>query len=208
MFVGIETYGNIPRHSLKTSYDEGKFGENRTWEHFEGRNGDGRGAFWRWLREITKRIYDNDNLEYLMSKIVYTNLHKCQVRPGKNATEDEFDVSKYYLEPNSLKHCIQDARWIHKEIDYLNPKNIVIFSGRKYDGLIARILYESLGGKPNEITYFPYRNYGITPNEQKKKDIFMHFKDAHARRYIITNHPQYTSPLIKEEIIKIIKQNK
>lgn len=69
---------------------------------------------------------------------------------------------------------------------------------------------ESLFGNIDLFSYFDYRGYDISRNDQRKRknrDIFIHQKRGD-RRYIKTNHPQGTPHEVKHAIIDIIKQSK
>lgn len=201
MFIGIESYSNSPR----------KPGEKMQCQPFDTKqiralflknseeSGITNSPFWNWVNEISTRVL-NEEPEEAFTKIAYSNLHKCQSRKNK----EDFDDPTYQLYPKLSQFCIKEEGWILREIEKINPKNVIIFSGVKQDRLLAKLLLEKIfPGEDREITTFDCRLYTKEHKDRCKKDIFIRFK-KNSRRYIITNHPQGSPDEIKEEIIRKI----
>jgi len=208
MFVGIESYCNDPRTNCdKTYYD--KFPTEQVERLFfkKKESGVANSPFWNWVREISTRVLspERKHLCEAFSRIAYSNLHKCQSRK-KGSTMEVFCRSNYRINEDLSRNCIQKAGWIYHEIEEIDAKNIIVFAGRKNDGLLARIF---LGDDSRYLKKFDYSKYYLTPRTRemrKDRDVFVHLKDGN-RRFIVTNHPQGTPNEIQEEIIRIIKEN-
>jgi len=211
MFVGIETYSNWPprKDCKKTNYSEFDtalvksmfFKEPISKDKTKNR------PFWNWVNTISTEVTSpKKDAQEAFRRIAYSNLHKCQVR--KDATEKDFDESSYQLDETSFRNCIEKAGWIYKEIQELGAKNIVVFSGHKNENFLARIFLRYNGNRA--LKAFDYSNPRVKPEEHtrfsKRDDLFVHLKDG-SRRFIITNHPQGTPGPLREEIVRIIREN-
>jgi len=211
MFVGIETYCNWPprKGRSKTGYCE--FGTAQVERLFFRKSPEVSGIeyspFWEWVRIISTEVLShNKNHVEAFTRIAYSNLHKCQSK-RKGSTRDDFCRSSYQITEELSRNCIQKAGWIYREIDEIKAKNIIIFSGRKNQGLLARLFLGDDEGRL--LKKFDYGNYDLPPSQREKRksrDIFVHLRDG-ARRFIVTNHPQGTPSEIRNEIVRIIKED-
>jgi len=192
MFVGIETYGNPERTSLDTDYEKSRFKTELIEEYFKEK----KKPFWRWVNEISTSVINSKDEDYVLSCIAYTNLHKCEVRLS------DMDSSNYELDDMSFENCIRNQGWIFKEIEELKPKNVIVFAGRKDEGRLAKLFL----GNEKLFSNFNYSKYSDLTSKQLerwKNDVFIHLRDGD-RRFIITNHPQGTSKIIRSKIIDLI----
>jgi len=203
MFVGIETYCNNKRDNCKEmEYDifdtdqvESLFFEREPEEN-------GYSPFWKWVRRISEEVLEKES-EDAFRHIAYSNLHKCQSR----RREGDFCSSSYEIIEELSRNCIQRAGWIYLEIGEIGAKNVIIFSGRAHECLLARLFLGDNEGRL--VRKFDYSNYDLKQSvleKRKDRDLFVHLRDG-VRRFIITNHPQGTPLKIRDEIIRIIKYN-
>ena len=204
MFVGIETYSRKTKRESRDKIGYEKFKTEQIENLFYGKKESGikYSPFWEWIRVISTKVFSTD-LATAFSQIAYSNLHKCQARKIGSDPDD----SNYQLVKNLSRKCIKEAAWIFHEIEEIKPKNIIIFAGRKENCWLARLLLNN--SDENILTKFNYDNYKLSIDDRRKRknrDLFVHIKDGD-RRFIITNHPQGTPNEIREEIIKIIKQD-
>jgi len=207
MFVGIETYGNTIRKDFnETRYNP--FEQNHLENLFFKRKSGGiqNSPFWNWVNFISTKVLSPGNPEEAFSRIAYSNLHKCQLR-RKGSTDDDFYKPSYQFDEDLSRNCINKAGWIYREIDAIEARNVIIFAGRRYNGLLAKIF---LGyDVDTSIRKFNYDKFDLLPNQRenwKDRDIFVHLRNG-SRRFIVTNHPQGTPSLIRDEIVRIIKEN-
>lgn len=203
MFVGIETYCNNTRDDPKeTEYDifyteqvENLFFESKPEEN-------GCSPFWKWVRKISEEVLEKSS-EEAFKHIAYSNLHKCQSREKGG----DFCSPDYEIIEELSTNCIQKAGWLYREIEKIGAKNVILFSGRACDFLLAKLFLGDIKGAL--IRKFDYSNCDLEQNVLKKRkdrDLFIHLRDRD-RRFIITNHPQGTPREIRNEIIRIIKDN-
>ncbi len=211
MFVGIETYCNWPprRDCTKTCYC--KFPTAQVERLFFSRSREVSGIryspFWEWVRNISTEVLSPErSSKEAFTRIAYSNLHKCQSRK-KGSTEEDFCRSSYQTAPKLSINCIQKGGWIYREIEEIGAKNIIVFSGRKNQHQLAKLF---LGfHKDGTLRTFDYDGYDLTSSQRevrKDRDLFVHLADG-TRRFIITNHPQGTPNEIRDEIIRIVKED-
>ncbi|MFE3846217.1 hypothetical protein ACFL1L_05110 [Thermoplasmatota archaeon] len=190
LFAGIESYGGLElKEKQNPKYDP--FTLNRMNELYFELDKDKKGRrkyypFWRWVRTISEEIIGKEDDSF--HSIAYSNLLKCQARTY-NLDDNEWECFESLCE-----NCIKEIRWIHEEIKYLNPKNVVIFSGIGFDYYLAEMLLDGV------------RPIDIIDKENKitsRKLLFTDFIQGD-QRYIITNHPRYSNQIIKERIIDIL----
>ena len=202
-FVGIETYTNDPRETSEI-VRHNPFNLETTREKFYK----SRSPFWAWIRKISQEIVAKDKIflstrmAYVFERIAWTNLLKCQCRSGNDLSR-----STYEFDERVATNCIQKAKWIFHEIERIDARNIIVFSGRAHEYALARIFLNL--SKDEQVPKFDYTKCDL-PSEKiekwKDRDLFIHLKDAN-RRFIVTNHPQGTPANVREEIIKIIKND-
>ncbi len=197
LFVGIESYagkelklGGTPKYD---TFDDNWVAELYfTCDH-------GRSPFWRWVKNIAESIIqkEEDSFRY----IAWSNLLKCQARKI-NIDDSDFEPNEFLC-----RNCIQNARWIFKEIRELQPYNVIIFSGRKDGCFLSKIFLNDDRGIL--IKKFDYSGYDLpsrTLKIRKNRDLFTHLKIGE-QRIILTNHPRGTPLEIRDEIIRIISDN-
>jgi hypothetical protein len=199
MFVGIETYCNKPRDKFSDT-EYGVFDQKQIEDLFFKRKESGitNSPFWNWVNSIATEVLSPGNPEDAFSRIAYSNLNKCQSR-RKDASEADFCDSSYKLSETLSRNCIQWQRWIFKEIDKIDARNIIVFAGRKKGGLLARIFLNYNGNEA--LSKFEYSD-----GSRKDLDLFIHLRKG-GRRFIITNHPQGTPDELRREIVRILKEN-
>jgi hypothetical protein len=170
-------------------------------------------SFWDWVREINKSIFDNESAKEVFPYFAYSNVHKCQAVP-KGWTFN--DTPDYIIDENVSTNCITNAGWIYREINEIAPKNVVLFLGFQWDHYLAKLFlqneklikkfnydyYIKKSSDKDRIKYLKKRKSG----DYKDDDYFIHLRDGN-RRFIITNHPQGAPHEIRDEIIRIIKNN-
>lgn len=190
LFVGIETYGNKKRDNCKEIiYDE--FGTDQVKSLFFETNPkeNGYSIFWKWVKKISEDVLETESKE-AFKHIAYSNLHKCQSRrKGGNMFSRRYEICK-----ELSQNCIQEVGWLYREIRKIEPMNVILFSGRRREYLLARLFLHDNEGK---LTKSRWRN---------GKDLCIHLR-AGDRRFIITNHPLGTPLEIRDKIIRIIKDN-
>lgn len=192
LFYGIETWDNFPRiEGSKADYNvfSTKQVEKLYFENYS--------PFWFWVAAIAEKVL-LPNFGFPFAHIAYSNLIKCQARKENNFYSPHYELSETSL------NCIRKAGWIFREINRIGAKNIVIFSGIKKDFFLARLLLNM--DNHIDITKFDYRNVTDSRKFDKRNDLFVHLKVGDIR-FIITNHPSYTPQQIRDEIIRIIKEN-
>jgi hypothetical protein len=203
MFVGIETYCNEKRDNCtETEYDEFLTDQVKSL-FFEMNPEENRySPFWKWVKKISEDVLEKEP-EDAFKHIAYSNLHKCQSREkGSDLCSPNYKI----IEELSI-NCIQKAGWLYREIEEIGARNIILFSGRRRECFLARLLLGDEEGRL--IRKFDYSHCGLDENilkKRKNRDLFIHLRDG-ARRFIITNHPQGTPHQILDEIIRIIKHN-
>jgi hypothetical protein len=210
MFVGIETYCNWPprKDCGKTGYSV--FGTAQVERLFFRRSPEISGIeyspFWEWVKVISKEVLSPEKKTEAFARIAYSNLHKCQSRK-KGSTRDDFCSSSYQSTKRLSENCIRKAGWIYREIKEIEPKNVIVFAGRKNQYRLARLFMNDEEGKL--LRKFDYGNYELTPSqyeERNERDLFVHLRDG-SRRFIVTNHPQGTPNEIRSEIVRIISED-
>jgi len=198
MFVGIETYCNNRRDNCEeTEYDVFPTEQVKSLFFEMEPENNGYSPFWKWVRRISEQVLQME-AEDAFKHIAYSNLHKCQSRKRGG----DFCSSDYAIREELSVNCIQKAGWIYHEIEKIGAKNIIVFSGRAHKCLLARIFLGDIEG--TLMRRFDYNNFGST--HSRRRDLFVHLRDE-ARRFILTNHPQGTPHEIRDEIIRIIRQN-
>ncbi len=80
--------------------------------------------YWRYTKEITERIFGDNSCEH----IAFTNIVKCNDSSGRDTTSD--DVKKI---------CILDLQVLRKEIEIIQPTNIVFYTALTYDSFIPQV---------------------------------------------------------------------
>jgi len=199
MFVGIESYSNTPRlDSQKIKYNPFCTEQIKAL-YFKDSKKSGiiNSPFWNWVNDISTKVH-GIKPEEAFKKIAYSNLNKCQSR----ATEEGFSKPQYQLVEKLSTNCIKESKWIFKEISEVNPKNVIVFTGIRRGYLLAKLFI----GDKNTIKYFNCNLYDEDHKWRCGKDLFIHLRDGD-RRFIITNHPQGTPNEVKDEIIRIIKDD-
>ena len=207
MFVGIESYSNRTRECIE-DLEPDVFDTEQVENLYFGNKESGvkYSPFWEWVRVISTEIIAPKNLdkksklEYAFPRIAYSNLHKCQNWKAKNGS----DTTTYNLFEPLSENCIQKARWIHKEIETIKPKIVIVFAGtrslRGLDFFLARLF---LCGKIRLMETYRYDNNWIKRNS---RDLLLKAKNNDTR-FIVTSHPQGTPNVLRNEIIRIIKEN-
>jgi hypothetical protein len=129
--------------------------------------------YWNYTKEISKRLYGS--AEEGWNRIAFSNIIKCN-------NSVDIDTATYDMK----KHCIDELRVIWKEIEILQPKNVVFSTHWYYDDFIDKFI---IGDKYKDITD---RNHRI-PNG-KKKISWWHrefYKDGQLiMRILRTAHPE------------------
>jgi len=205
MFVGIESYSYKSRRESRDQIGIEEFGTEQVENLFYGKKESGLkySPFWKWVRVISTKIFSTQDLETALSRIAYSNLHKCQARKKGSDPDD----SSYQLVEILSEKCIKEAGWIFHEIQEINAKNIIIFIGRKSNCWLAKLFLNN--EMEDALTKFDYDNYKLSIEDREKRknrDLFIHLRDGD-RRFIITNHPQGTPNELRDEIIRIITQD-
>jgi hypothetical protein len=201
LFVGIETYDNEKRDNCEgAKYGEFDTGQVRDLFFETNPEDNGYSPFWKWVKKISQDVLEMGP-EDAFRHIAYSNLHKCQSwKKGWDPSSPNYQI----MEELSI-NCIQKADWLYREIKKIEAKNIILFSGRRNDCLLARLfLNDNEGGL---IRKFDYSRYNLDEKTLKKRscrDLFIQLRDG-ARRFIVTNHPQGTPSEIRDEIVRIIK---
>lgn len=153
--------------------------------------------FWHWVREISKYVFNVETDQEAFPYFAYSNIHKCQAAKNKKSLYN-YD---YVIQKELSKNCVQKAGWIYREINEINPKNVILFLGYAKDCYLAKIFIQN----KEDVNTFDYSLYGL------KSKTFKHGKIIQLRegnrRYILTNHPQGTPIKTLEEIKRIIKTN-
>ena len=201
-FCGIETYCNSKREErIGSRYDVFPAAQVESLYFEKEPEKNNYSLFWKWVRAISEGVLSEYKNPF--AHIAYSNLVKCQSRPkGKN-----FCSSSYALSSETAANCISKAGWIYREIREIGAKNIIVFSGIKWKFYLARLFLDDEEGKM--IRKFDYDSVGSRQEIREKRkntDLFIHLRDEN-RRFIITNHPNYTPHEIRDEIIRIIREN-
>lgn len=135
--------------------------------------------------------------------IAYSNLIKCQSRrKGVDFRESSYDLSTKLAE-----NCVKKAGWIYREIEKIEAKNVILFTGRRNEYYLARLFLDEWEGKM--IRKFDYSNYDLPKaflKRGKDRNLFVHLRDG-TRRFILTNHPQGTPNMISDEIVRIVGED-
>lgn len=190
LFIGKESYGGNEIHKGEILKDYDPFNYKRTRDlYFNLDEDDNYSPFWGWVCEITERVLRKG--EDSFDHIAWSNLMKCKI------SNIDLDSSPCLLVGKRDKYCIQDAKWVFKEIKEIKPKNIVVFSGVDKDFRLAKLFLRNEDfinelDKSNKLT--------------DRKLFFSHLRNGD-QRIIITNHPQYSHPSLKEKIINVISNN-
>jgi len=147
--------------------------------------------FWRWVRNISKEVIKKDDNSF--NYIAWTNLHKCKVH------EKTIAVPGYTPNPEISKNCIKNCKWVFKEINILQPKNVVIF-GTGSNGMLPEMFFQL-----NSSNFDTVNNLYFIRKIDKIKKI----------KFIQTYHPNYldhlsskNKKLILNEIIESIQNDK
>jgi hypothetical protein len=189
LFVGIETYCNEKRDNCEeTDYDVFNRADVKSLFLEMNPKENGRSLFWKWVKKISVDILETEP-EEAFEHIAYSNLHKCQSRKkGGDLCSPRYEICE-----KLSKNCIQKAGWLYREIEKIGAINVILFSGRRRECLLAKLFLDD-----NEGRLIKWRNHG--------KVLFTQLRDG-AIRFIITNHPQGTPLEVREEIVRIIKHN-
>jgi hypothetical protein len=190
LFIGKESYGGHEiNKSKKIDYFD-YFSYKRTRDlYFNLDDDDYYSPFWGWAREITEEIIGKGDNSF--HHIAWSNLIKCKL--GNSDLEE----SSCILVGKRDKYCIQDAKWVFKEIKQLKPKNIIVFAGVDKTFRLARLF---LGDE---------KFINVVDKNGKLSDrnlFFTHLKNGD-QRIIVTNHPQYSHTSLKKKIINVVSNN-
>jgi hypothetical protein len=131
------------------------------------------GAYWNYTAEIITRVFGSLSLGW--ERIAFTNLMKCN-------NSMSMDTTNGAMKENCLKKL--GVAW--KELDILEPRNIVMFTGDRYDSFIdqwsSRFEWHDKSRRDNKV-----------PNGNKtilwwERDCF----DGKGRRFRLlrTSHPE------------------
>lgn len=207
VFVGIESYNNEVRHKLEmTRYypfesieDNPEQASSEYIKQLFYGKANPKSQFWKWVKYISEEILGKENA---FRQIAWTNLLKCQCRKGITLDSDKFEAHQDLIE-----NCIRELGYIFREIQKIKAKNIIVFSGRRDNSILARYFLNDSEGKL--LRKFDYSSYPLSDYElkiRKDRDLFIHIKNGN-KRFIITNHPRGTPILIRDQIVKIINNN-
>lgn len=108
----------------------------------------GGSPYWRYTCEIVSKLYGSP--EEGWDRIAFTNIIKCPDTKTVDKTEDSVK-----------ENCICKLAVIQKEIEILEPKNVIFYTGNKYDRYIDNLI--------NELkVYFKAERIDI-----KERDVFL-----------------------------------
>ena len=153
--------------------------------------------FWNWVREITESVLNIESKDDAFQYFAYSNLHKCQAA----SKGSDLDSSDYIIYETISENCIQKAGWIYREITEIKPRNVVLFLGYADDCYLSKLFIQNETG----IETYDYSSYGLD-SESFSKGKIVQLRDGD-RRFILTNHPRGTPTIIRDEIIRIIKED-
>ncbi len=129
--------------------------------------------YWNYTKEIAKRLYGS--AEEGWKRIAFSNIIKCN-------NSDSVDTATYEMK----KYCIVELGVIWKEIEILQPKNVVFYTHWHYDDFIDKFI---VGDQYKDITD---RNHKI-PNGLKEISWWHRefYKDEKLiMRMLRTSHPE------------------
>lgn len=202
-FCGIETYSNFMRDECPNMKYE-IFPTSQVKSLYFERNPEKNNysPFWKWVRTISEGVMVSEFGEPF-KHIAYSNLIKCQSRPKGY----DFLSSSYSLSCEIATNCVRKAGWIYRETKQIRAKNIIVFAGVKKEFYLARLFLNDLKG--SLIRKFDYNSVNSREairEKRKGKDLFLHLRDGD-NRFIVTNHPQGTPHEIRDEIVRVIREN-
>lgn len=204
LFVGLESYeGKRMEDEYQIPYYDDDFDDEQI-EHLYFTADNGRSVFWKWVKIITESVYGREDDSFKF--IAWSNLHKCQVRD-----KPKFD-SKYEFYEEVSRNCIAQARWIFKEIEILNPDNVVVF-GHGPDKELVKIFLNDHG---DYLSYLDISDSKLSIEKKeywKNRCLFTHLFDSNKNiNFIFTLYPKsYVNSIVAEtirnKIIRIITSN-
>jgi len=209
MFVGIESYSSQPRESIDDlTYDIFETEQIQNLYFGKKESGVKYSPFWEWVRRISTQILApqnldyKDQLEYAFPRFAYSNLHKCQ---NWKANHDSNSSTYHLFEPLS-RYCIQRNRWIYEEIEAVDPKHVIVFAGTKSlrdkKFFLSRLFLDKEGG---DLTTYKYSSASRW-QKRNGKDLLLKV-ESNRRRLIVASHPQGSPNDLRDEIVRIIKEN-
>jgi hypothetical protein len=153
--------------------------------------------FLRFIWRIAEQLYpeEEDDLDKLLDHIAITNVLKCNT-VGKNYV----DTTPFALVDN----CIEV---LEEEIRALQPKHIVMFTGRAYDEYIGKLTF---GFEPVNITNQTCTKQITDRVEIKHKSVCWWLRDfsenGHAKlRLLRTRHPQGAPLELVNEVVNSVR---
>lgn len=203
-FCGIETYCNDTRNQRPNDkYDIFPVSQVESLYFEKEPESNNYSPFWKWVRTISERVLKPE-FENPFNHIAYSNLIKCQSRSkGK-----DFRASQYELSSEIATNCIRKAGWVYREIRQIGAKNIIVFAGIQENFYLAKLFLndEKKGKMISKFDYNQVNSREVMRIKRKDKDLFVQLRDRE-KRFIITNHPQGAPHEIRDEIVRIIREN-
>jgi len=185
MFAGMESYSNEGSKGLYSI-----FPVKRAKELYLGNNdNDSFSHFWEWVRQISSEVLKLP-LEEAFNHIAYSNLIKCQARE----TLEDFDNPTRIPYDSISINCIQRSRWIHKEIEEIDPYNVIVFTGVADQYFLSELFLND-----------PYHILIDLSLKYRENNKFLIYLNDGKRNYFITRYPKGSFNSLRKEIIEIIK---
>lgn len=100
-------------------------------------------AYWGYVAEFCRRLYDSDSVDEGWDRIAFTNLVKCNVSMTVDRTP-----------PIMAENCMSNLRVIWKELELIRPRHVIFITGPSYDDHVSRF---PLGLRVEEITQRDHR---------------------------------------------------
>ena len=146
--------------------------------------------FWVYIRKIAEKLYpDLNSAENLLNQIVITNLTKC------NTSEGSEDTTPFAL----TDRCIE---LFEKEIEIMNPKHLIFFTGSTYDNYISGFNF-GFQNPPKDITSQKYRKKVGNRSTLWWERVFSDSKRS--MNVLRTRHPVRAPSEFPEEIVSWIR---
>jgi len=150
--------------------------------------------FWVYIRRIAQQLYEEekDNTNRLLSHIVITNLTKC------NTSEGSDDTTPYFL----TDKC---AEIFEEEIRILQPKHIILLTGRGYDPYTAKLKFGYRNPPKNVNGQMGRHKIGNIDACWWEREFSEDSRETMA--FLRTRHPVRAPSQFVEEIVKWIKSS-
>jgi len=99
-------------------------------------------SFWRFIKDLTRKLFPKVAESNLLEYIAITNLIKC------NNSESKANITEYMQ-----FNCVDYLDVVRREIDIINPTHIIFLTGKKYDENICNIFDDIEDKKEIEEPY-------------------------------------------------------